>query len=727
MAEPGHRTRFFDYRLPPLYAGRHTITVDHTVTGDDRVGDDLLPNLEQVFEVRQPRLQLLPGDVAACYPLPGAEGEYAQLLPHITLTRAAFPWLYMLRGAVKGAPWLALLVFRAGELPEDPSAVGQVKVSTAAQLAAGQAGEGRPPVFDPQLYDDEREMTVTSILVPGPLFTAICPATYELGMLSHIREGGPPDATRVVGADPPPDENDLKAVLVAGRFPSTSGMQVAHLVSLDGFEDYLDNRTPPPSEGLRLISLHSWAFTSTDNGRIGFGAIARRLAADPDPLLRHGPLPGSSDVPLALALLKQGGTVLPQNLESGEATVGFYRGPFTAAPAHPLPQGRGVRLDSAGEGLVYVEDLGLYDTAYAAAFSLGRGLALADSEFRSALLAFRKAARQTTRRLLAFPELSTVAEPDAAAVAGTRVAQRAFDRLLGENGPLARTLARPGSEVKAAGRRPAPRAAAPAQLSSTRLRSGVADTSIRTVLAGAVRSQLEPVSAWLTRLTKLEMVPFGHLVPDEGFLPQESLKFFHVDAGWIHAAIDGALSVGVGHALDADLNSLAREMRGTPQPASGVLIRSELVPHWPHIIITAFSQGHVIQPLRQQILGEDLLILLYDEVVDRLTLAEPPQGLHFGLNNDGTELRSIVPPVGQGLEEFPSDGSGYGQFLRPGGHDVLDIKNRLAPALAAAHGVPELTSAQFALQMVKAPLLQDFRPDPSFASAGSAEPTEGTL
>ncbi|MEU4746057.1 hypothetical protein AB0G02_37125, partial [Actinosynnema sp. NPDC023658] len=436
MDEPKHRTRFFDHRLPSLYAGRHTVTVDHTLSGDSRVGDDLLPDLEQVFEVRQPRLQLLPEDVTACYPLPGAQGEYGLLLPHITLTRAGFPWFHMLSGAAAGAPWLALLLFRAGELPEDPLAVGKVTVSTAAELATGQAGPGRPPAFDPPLYDDEREMTVTSVLVPGALFTAICPTTYELGMLAHIREGGPPDANHVVGTDPPPDEDDIKAVLVSSRFPDNKGMQVVHLVSLDGFENYLDGKERPPDSGLRLISLHSWAFNSIDDGKRGFGEIAQQLAADPATLLRHHPLPDSSDVPQALDLLSQGGTALPQGLESGETTVGFYRGPFTALPAHDLPQGKGVRLSSAGEGLVYMEELGVYDTGYAVAFSLGRQLALADSGFRSALMAFRKEARHTVRRLLAFPELSDIAAHDAADVNGTHVVRRAFDRLLGEDGPL---------------------------------------------------------------------------------------------------------------------------------------------------------------------------------------------------------------------------------------------------------------------------------------------------
>ncbi|MEU4746983.1 hypothetical protein AB0G02_41900, partial [Actinosynnema sp. NPDC023658] len=267
--------------------------------------------------------------------------------------------------------------------------------------------------------------------------------------------------------------------------------------------------------------------------------------------------------------------------------------------------------------------------------------------------------------------------------------------------------------------------AAPVSLTADRLRTAVADTSTRAVLTSAVQSQLRPVQAWLTRLAKLEMVPFGHLVPDVRLLPQESIRFFHSDTGWIDAAVDGALSVGVGHALDADLNDLAREIRGVSQFVSGVMIRSELVPGWPQTIITAFSKGKEIQPLRKQILGEDLLILLYTDVLDRFTLAEPPQGLHFGLSdNNTTELRSIISPVGKALGDFPRDGSGYQQFLRSGRDDVLDIQKRLAPALAAAHSVSELSSAQFALQMVKAPLLQQFLQDPS---ASSAQPTEGTL
>jgi len=70
-------------------------------------------------------------------------------------------------------------------------------------------------------------------------------------------------------------------VVVSGRFPDASGLHVAHLVSLDGFEDYLDGKTPPPTEGLRMVSLHSWAFTSIDDGKPGFGEIAQPTRPPP--------------------------------------------------------------------------------------------------------------------------------------------------------------------------------------------------------------------------------------------------------------------------------------------------------------------------------------------------------------------------------------------------------------------------------------------------------------
>ncbi|MBL7629077.1 hypothetical protein I7412_18320, partial [Frankia sp. CN6] len=459
-----HRTRFFDHKIPSLYAGRYEITTRQTVAGQPT--EAALPEQRRRFEVRGARFVIEGTEVHACYPIPGGVGVYSQLLPHITLDTPGLPWNRPLAGQPAPVPWMALCVFREGELPDDPDAIGHVDRCTVDELRAG-ALTGRPPAITPEsLFPDEHDLTCQSILVPAALFRAVAPTPTEMGLLAHIREGGPPDAQR--GSDPPPDESALNAVVVANRFPSRqAGMHVAHLLSLDGHEAYLNGQAPP-QEGLRVVSLWSWVFETLEDTTIGFGDLVHYLATEggevdsphvPDLLLRRrydapaSPDPGQRDV---ARVLDGGGTALPQRLESGERTVAFYRGPLTAEPAPALPAPERARLDSAGEALIYHQRAGVFDTSYAAAFTLGRTLALADAEFRAHLLGYRKAARSAARRLLTHPRLAGRAARDAAAVLGVNLPRRAFDQLLvdGDGIRVRRAMAGAGAAVAAGRRRP---------------------------------------------------------------------------------------------------------------------------------------------------------------------------------------------------------------------------------------------------------------------------------
>lgn len=49
---------------------------------------------------------------------------------------------------------------------------------------------------------------------------------------------------------------------------------------------------------------------------------------------------------------------------------------------------------------------------------------------------------------------------------------------------------------------------------------------------------------WLIKLKLLVGVPYNYLVPDQAYLPPESIRFFHLDPNWIDALVDGALSIG---------------------------------------------------------------------------------------------------------------------------------------------------------------------------------------
>ncbi|MGW3014105.1 hypothetical protein ACWC9R_35530, partial [Streptomyces sp. NPDC001219] len=241
-------------------------------------------------------------------------------------------------------------------------------------------------------------------------------------------------------------------------------------------------------------------------------------------------------------------------------------------------------------------------------------------------------------------------------------------------------------------------------------RAVLAQPGVAALLTQAAPDDFAKVTAWLDALRRLELLSLSHLVPDPRALPAESIRFAYVDPGWVRAAVDGALSVGVGHALDADLNALATG--GGPVPKCAVLINSSLVPNWPHTIVAAYQGTRLVEPVRDAVFGLETRLLLYPEVIDRFELAEPPRGLCFGIGDLGTiELREITGDrIGHPLGEFPQP-AGFARFLRPGGRDVLNVDgtgDALLPALSRAHGVARISSAQFALQMINAPQAQTF-------------------
>ncbi|MER6393904.1 hypothetical protein ABT236_36325, partial [Streptomyces sp. NPDC001523] len=280
--------------------------------------------------------------------------------------------------------------------------------------------------------------------------------------------------------------------------------------------------------------------------------------------------------------------------------------------------------------------------------------------------------------------------------------------------PLGPPLHPPAPPRPAARRRTAARTRrSPGDARAVLAQPGVAD-----LLTQAAPDTFAKVTGWLNALRRLEMLGLSHLLPDPRALPAESIRFAYLDAGWVRAAVDGALSVGVGHTLDADLNKLATG--GGPVPKCAVLINSSLVPNWPNTIVTAYKGTDTVEPVRDAVFGTEIRLLLYPEVIDRFELAEPPRGLCFGLSDIGTiELREITGDrIGHPMGEFPppppADDSRFRRFLRSGGRDVLNVHgagDALVPALSTAHGLAggrQISSAQFALQMIDAPQAQTF-------------------
>lgn len=284
-------------------------------------------------------------------------------------------------------------------------------------------------------------------------------------------------------------------------------------------------------------------------------------------------------------------------------------------------------------------------------------------------------------------------------------------------------------------------------------------------LLQAAQSELPAaMGTWLSRLCLLYGVPFNLLLPDSRMLPRESLRFFNLDLNWVDALVDGALSLGAQTSQDlrhtqvmrgvvrrqADWGALTERARlqgalltrhgitpppmpeapipqaGTPGPWTGFLLRSALVSGWPGLEVKAYADAAGTQPLpalRLENVAPDLLFGLFDGVVRRLDLAEPGEGLQFGVEDplSGSDYQIALRGLGiagtpyQAGEQIPDQYLAV-QYRQGGGARVLDVTKMVGlfqTTLNQAGALPSgssLTSAQFAIQMVKMPERQSFAP-----------------
>jgi hypothetical protein len=263
----------------------------------------------------------------------------------------------------------------------------------------------------------------------------------------------------------------------------------------------------------------------------------------------------------------------------------------------------------------------------------------------------------------------------------------------------------------------------------------------------------EQIVDWLARTALLYGVTFNNLVPDERMLPTESIRFFYIDQNWTDALIDGALSVGIQssrdslfqqfmrdplhRAVDAALGQVRDTLRTAPggtlptttgTPA-GFVLRSALVSGWPGLEVRAYAgtdQSVPLKPLRLDRLGPNVMIGIYPDVPQRIELNEPSEGLVFGTEDEGVDLRYIPGAsdetsanVGQMIEpKLTLASTDFPWRKPPGAPDTLQVGDSggLADLLHQKFTDPKppapLGPAAFAVQMVRVPEQMLFLPQP---------------
>jgi hypothetical protein len=256
-------------------------------------------------------------------------------------------------------------------------------------------------------------------------------------------------------------------------------------------------------------------------------------------------------------------------------------------------------------------------------------------------------------------------------------------------------------------------------------------------------------TSFLAHLRLLVGVPFEYLVPDAAMLPEESIRFFHLDRSWTDRLVDGVLAVGAvgsreqahhhtaGPALAALLDTLESAVRPaqrglgplTPQespvtgadPAiTGFLLRSALVAGWPQLEVRAYRSSVKLPLLRLERLSAAILVALFAGVPDRVELEEPHHGMQLGVVAGGGVL-AIEPrgPDGQQTSGalFPVAVRATDPTLR-----VLDIAALRNEIIARADlALPAQTgSAELAIELMQPPWKEVFSDEAAPAAPHTA-------
>jgi hypothetical protein len=363
--------QFCDNYLPPLTAGNtYTITMTHQVSGDPKLPAQPFTQSQQ-FVVEGPRFAIAATDIQSQFPANKSQGQFDQKFPYIVLTKRALPWERLLQpGGDSTIPWVALLIFQESEIIAPAGGSSAVSNPTGGQTyTLNQILQPEAGVLGPSIQmgvADDSTQTYRAINLSPATFTALVPRLGELKYLAHVRQI---DQQSLQGkCESELTGNSWFSVVMANRLPiapptgSTAPVRnIAHLVSLEGFQPYLTDSPGFPGgiTSIRLVSLASWTFDCLAEPKEDFSSLMLNLIAQAESnpqalsLTLPAPLPPNPtpDQQLAQTILSHGYVPLQYNTRAGDQTYSWYRGSLTPLPIAPYPSSSA--YNAAEAALVY--------------------------------------------------------------------------------------------------------------------------------------------------------------------------------------------------------------------------------------------------------------------------------------------------------------------------------------------------------------------------------------
>lgn len=433
--KPGE-VKFYDHYKPKLPAGNYQVDVKQTIDGDGLDAPKVFER-RQKFEVAGPRFRLPEGEIHSVYPPPNVEAHYEGVIPQIVFRKRTLPWERSLDSKDENddfpIPWMALVVFEEEELPlssaESQRATRTRAVSRPIKDMIQPGGNYLPPLLKSSLSDEENCYTIE---IPKQNFKALLPKAEELSYLAHVREVNTDDKEFLgMHAD------GWFSVVLANRLPKTPpevragsveelkgakfARNIVHLVSLEGFIPYLENKPHANLKNskytkVRLASLASWEFYCKPPEE-SFVKLMENLHCD---MLKVEHTNKVKD-PYVKTALDGGYIPLQYHTREGEKTMAWYRGPLIPVINQYEPRDKDEDVFFSVEAsMIYDDKKGLFDISQAVAWQIGRLLALNDAHFSQSLLDWKKSVNRKIDELLKRKELVVQEAVDTRSLSQTR-------------------------------------------------------------------------------------------------------------------------------------------------------------------------------------------------------------------------------------------------------------------------------------------------------------------
>jgi hypothetical protein len=464
---------FLQHIVPPLESGNYSVTLKQEVSSTDGKVDETFQS-QKKFYVRGERFTLNPDDFSTCFPPKDGRGEYNNVLPHVVLTRADLPWQRSPGGespedAVPAdvPSWLGLFLLDEddhagyGVPPFKPRQVTLLDLLGQDQhTEAGTAGKLPGNTFFPAFpldktgkyseldYGESWDDHCMVIDVPVDLFNKIAPSLADLKWLAHVRQvkstAQSETHLKKTGAAAQKEAPKM-SVLVSSRLPRQGKKSTVHLVYLENWGPYLpggSKRIPDGKTTVRLVSMLNWTFYAVSEQHTFAGLLLNLNKPGDHFTLATLQMPdqvnnGSDADNAAANALKMGYVPINHHTRQGDSTVSWYRGPFVPFDSQEdVPVTVNIPINSADAAVHYNPHTGMFDVSYAAAFQIGRMLALQNKHFATALYNWK---RENTQKTISTYE-QTIIEETLEQIHGGETEAAAGDRRTRVIGALKNTL-----------------------------------------------------------------------------------------------------------------------------------------------------------------------------------------------------------------------------------------------------------------------------------------------